>query len=116
MCDVEDEARWFFGAVLTMPGIAGVVLTIGMAVDSNVLIFEHREELKTRKVRQRSTHGWLLQSIRYVRRYSRHHRGVVHFSLSLFGTPPVKGFATTLVLGLITNLFTSVFVSRVVFD
>ena len=105
-----------FGAVLTMPGIAGVVLTIGMAVDSNVLIFERiREELKTRK----STGAGLAAgfSKAFATLVDTHVTTVVScFFLFLFGTPPVKGFATTLVLGLITNLFTSVFVSRVAFD
>jgi|KBSMisStandDraft_5_1062788.scaffolds.fasta_scaffold01820_7 preprotein translocase subunit SecD len=105
-----------FGAVLTMPGIAGVVLTIGMAVDSNVLIFERiREELKAGKsVRTALTAGF---SKAFATLIDTHVTTVVScVLLFLFGTPPVKGFATTLVLGLITNLFTSVFVSRVAFD
>jgi preprotein translocase subunit SecD len=105
-----------FGAVLTMPGIAGVVLTIGMAVDSNVLIFERiREELKTGKsVKTALTAGF---SKAFATLIDTHVTTVVScILLFLFGTPPVKGFATTLVLGLITNLFTSVFVSRVAFD
>lgn len=104
------------GAVLTLPGIAGAVLTIGMAVDSNVLIFERiREELRTGKsVRAALAAGF---SKAFATLIDTHVTTVVScFFLFSFGTPPVKGFATTLVLGLITNLFTSVFVSRVAFD
>ena len=105
-----------FGAVLTMPGIAGMVLTIGMAVDSNVLIFERiREELRTGKsVSAAFAAGF---SKAFATLVDTHVTTVVScIFLFLFGTPPVKGFATTLVLGLITNMFTSVFVSRVAFD
>jgi len=106
----------WFGAVLTLPGIAGAVLTIGMAVDSNVLIFERiREELRSGKsVRGALTAGFSKALATLI---DTHVTTVVScFCLLSFGTPPVKGFATTLVLGLITNLFTSVFVSRVAFD
>ena len=105
-----------FGAVLTMPGIAGVVLTIGMAVDSNVLIFERiREELRAgRSVSAALAAGF---SKAFATLVDTHVTTVVScIFLFLFGTPPVKGFATTLVLGLITNMFTSVFVSRLAFD
>ncbi len=105
-----------FGAVLTLPGIAGAVLTIGMAVDSNVLIFERiREEL-----RAGSRTGAALAagfSKAFATLVDTHVTTVVSCAfLFLFGTPAVKGFAATLVLGLITNLFTSVFVSGVAFD
>jgi preprotein translocase subunit SecD len=105
-----------FGAVLTMPGIAGVVLTIGMAVDSNVLIFERiREELRTGKSVSAALEAGFSKA--FATLIDTHVTTVVScFFLFSFGTPPVKGFATTLVLGLITNLFTSVFVSRVAFD
>jgi preprotein translocase subunit SecD len=105
-----------FGAVLTMPGIAGLVLTIGMAVDSNVLIFERiREELRTGKsVSAALATGF---SKAFATLVDTHVTTVVScIFLFLFGTPPVRGFATTLVLGLTTNLFTSVFVSRMAFD
>jgi len=105
-----------FGAVLTLPGIAGVVLTIGMAVDSNVLIFERiREELRGGK----STGAALAAgfSKAFDTLVDTHVTTVVSCAfLFLFGTPAVKGFAATLVIGLLTNLFTSVFVSRVAFD
>jgi len=105
-----------FGAVLSMPGIAGVVLTIGMAVDSNVLIFERiREELRTGKSVSAALAGGFSKA--FTTLVDTHVTTVVScIFLFLLGTPPVKGFATTLVLGLITNLFTSVFVSRVAFD
>ena len=105
-----------FGAVLTMPGIAGLVLTIGMAVDSNVLIFERiREELRTGKSASAALAAGFSKA--FATLVDTHVTTVVScIFLFLFGSPPVKGFATTLVLGLITNLFTSVFVSRVAFD
>jgi preprotein translocase subunit SecD len=105
-----------FGAVLTMPGIAGVVLTIGMAVDSNVLIFERiREELRAGKSIGAALSAGFSKA--FATLVDTHVTTVVScFLLFLFGTPPIKGFATTLVLGLIINLFTSAFVSRVVFD
>ena len=105
-----------FGAVLTLPGIAGAVLTIGMAVDSNVLIFERvREELRAGKSPRAALAAGFSKA--FATLIDTHVTTVVScVFLFSFGTPPVKGFATTLVLGLVTNLFTSVFVSRVAFD
>jgi preprotein translocase subunit SecD len=106
----------FFGAVLTLPGIAGVILTVGMGVDSNVLIFERiREELRNGKtppsaVEQGFGHAWITIVDTHVTTI------VSAAILFLFGTGPVKGFATTLVFGLLANLFTAVFVSRMIFD
>ena len=106
----------YFGAVLTLPGIAGVILTVGMGVDSNVLIFERiREELRNGKtppsaVEQGFGHAWITIVDTHVTTI------VSAAILFLFGTGPVKGFATTLVFGLLANLFTAVFVSRVIFD
>src|ERR1035441_10027473 len=106
----------YFGAVLTLPGIAGVILTVGMGVDSNVLIFERiREELRNGKtppsaVEQGFGHAWITIVDTHVTTI------VSAEILFLFGTGPVKGFATTLVFGLAANLFTAVFVSRVIFD
>jgi preprotein translocase subunit SecD len=106
----------FSRATLTLPGIAGVILTIGMGVDSNVLIFERiREELRAGKtaaaaVQQGFAHAW-------VTIVDTHVTTIVSAAiLFLFGTGPVKGFAITLVFGLLANLFTAVFVSRVIFD
>ena len=103
-------------ATLTLPGIAGVILTVGMGVDSNVLIFERiREELRNGKtppssVEQGFGHAW-------VTIVDTHVTTIVSAAiLFVFGTGPVKGFATTLTVGLFANLFTAVFVSRLIFD
>jgi preprotein translocase subunit SecD len=105
-----------FGAVLTLPGIAGVVLTVGMAVDSNVLIFERiREELRAGKPAAAALAAGFSKA--FATLVDTHVTTVVSCAfLFFFGTPAVQGFAATLVIGLITNLFTSVFVSRVAFD
>jgi preprotein translocase subunit SecD len=105
-----------FGAVLTLPGIAGAVLTIGMAVDSNVLIFERiREELRAGKTAATALAAGFSKAFGTL--VDTHVTTVVSCAfLFFFGTPAVKGFAATLVIGLATNLFTSVFVSRVAFD
>ncbi len=106
----------FSTATLTLPGIAGVILTIGMGVDSNVLIFERiREEIREGKsasaaVDQGFAHAWITIVDTHVTTI------VSAAILFLFGTGPVKGFATTLVFGLLANLFTAVFVSRTIFD
>ena len=106
----------YFGATLTLPGIAGVILTVGMGVDSNVLIFERiREELRNGKtppsaVEQGFSHAWITIVDTHVTTI------VSAAILFLFGTGPVKGFAVTLTFGLLANLFTAVFVSRVIFD
>ena len=103
-------------AVLTLPGIAGVILTVGMGVDSNVLIFERiREELRNGKtpssaVDQGFSHAWITIVDTHVTTI------VSAAILFIFGTGPVRGFATTLTFGLLANLFTAVFVSRVIFD
>jgi len=106
----------YFDAVLTLPGIAGIILTIGMAVDSNVLIFERiREELRAGKTAPAALAAGFSKA--FATLLDTHVTTVVSCGfLFLFGTPAVKGFAVTLVLGLITNLFTSVFVSRTAFD
>jgi len=106
----------FSTATLTLPGIAGVILTIGMGVDSNVLIFERiREEVRAGKapsaaVDQGFAHAWITIIDTHVTTI------VSAAILFLFGSGPVKGFATTLTIGLAANLFTAVFVSRVIFD
>jgi preprotein translocase subunit SecD len=106
----------YTGATLTLPGIAGVILTVGMGVDSNVLIFERiREELRNGKtppsaVEQGFGHAWITIVDTHVTTI------VSAVILFLFGTGPVKGFAVTLSFGLFANLFTAVFVSRVIFD
>jgi preprotein translocase subunit SecD len=106
----------YVGAVLTLPGIAGIILLIGMAVDSNVLIFERiREELRAGKVLFAAIDAGFGKAFLTI--IDTHVTTVVSCAfLFMFGTPAVRGFAVTLVIGLIANLFTSVFVSRYMFD
>ncbi len=106
----------YFDAVLTLPGIAGVILTIGMAVDSNVLIFERiREELRAGKAVPAAVETGFGKAFLTI--IDTHVTTVVSCAfLFLFGTGPVKGFAVTLVIGLLANVFTAVFVSRTIFD
>ena len=104
------------GAVLTLPGIAGLVLTLGMAVDSNVIIYERiKEELRSGKQLR------LAVKDGYNNAYSAILDGnfttlIVGVVLAIFGTGPIKGFATTLILGIITSLITSIFITRLVFE
>ena len=106
----------FTSATLTLPGIAGVILTIGMGVDSNVLIFERiREELRLGKtaaaaVQDGFAHAWITIIDTHITTI------VSAGILFIFGTGPVKGFAVTLTFGLLANIFTAVFVSRTIFD
>ena len=106
----------FADATLTLPGIAGVILTIGMGVDSNVLIFERiREELRAGKTAAAAVHDGFGHA--WVTIIDTHMTTIVSAAiLFIFGTGPVKGFAVTLTFGLLANLFTAVFVSRVIFD
>src|SRR5438093_840355 len=106
----------YFGAALTLPGIAGVILTIGVGIDSNVLIFERiREELRAGKTAASA----VVTSFKrvFVTLIDTHLAALISaIFLFLFGTGPVKGFAVTLVIGLISNMFTAVFVSRTLFE
>ena len=106
----------YFDATLTLPGIAGIILTIGMAVDSNVLIFERiREELRAGKAVVAAVDAGFSKAFLTI--IDTHVTTVVSCAfLFIFGTGPVKGFAVTLVIGLVANLFTAVFVSRTIFD
>jgi preprotein translocase subunit SecD len=106
----------YFGAVLTLPGIAGFILTIGMAVDSNVLIFERiREELRHGKGVIASVDTGFGKAFQTI--IDTHVTTVVSCAfLFAFGSTAVKGFAVTLVVGLIANIFTAVFVSKFIFD
>ncbi len=104
------------GAVLTLPGIAGIVLTMGMAVDANVIIYERiKEELRAGK-------GLGLAIVEgYRNAYSAIIDGnittiITGIVLFVFGTGPVQGFATTLIIGIITSLFTSIFIARLLID
>jgi preprotein translocase subunit SecD len=106
----------YAGAVLTLPGIAGVILTIGMGVDSNVLVFERiREELRNGKANASAVDLGFDRAFLTI--IDTHVTTVVSaIFLFLFGTGPVRGFAVTLVIGLIANVFTSIYVSRAIFD
>jgi len=106
----------YAGAVLTLPGIAGVILTIGMGVDSNVLVFERiREELRNGKAPASAVDQGFDRAFLTI--IDTHVTTVVSaVFLFLFGTGPVRGFAVTLVIGLIANIFTSIYVSRAIFD
>ena len=105
-----------FGAVLTLPGIAGLVLTLGMAVDANVIIYERvREELRAGKALRAAIKDG------YSNAYSAIIDGnlttiITGIVLFAFGSGPVQGFATTLVIGIITSFLTSVFITRLVFE
>ncbi len=104
-----------FGATLTLPGIAGVILTIGMAVDSNVLIFERiREELRNGRIVSSAIDTGFNKA--FVTIIDTHVTTIVSsVFLFVFGTGPIRGFAVTLVAGLLANVFTAVFVSRTIF-
>jgi preprotein translocase subunit SecD len=106
----------YLGAAMTLPGIAGFILTIGMGVDSNVLIFERiREELRHGKaVRQAVAAGFDRVFLTIL---DTHVSSLIAAAfLFNFGTGPIRGFATTLSIGLMSNVFTAVFVSRTVFE
>jgi preprotein translocase subunit SecD len=105
-----------FKATLTLPGIAGIVLTIGMAVDANVLIFERiREELRLGKtVRNALDAGYAKAMLTIID--ANVTTLIAALVLFQFGTGPVKGFAVTLSVGIVSSLFTAIFVSRLIFD
>lgn len=106
----------FSGAVLTLPGIAGVILTIGMGVDSNVLVFERiREELRNGKSAASSVDAGFDKAFLTI--IDTHVTTVVSAAfLGVFGTGPIRGFAITLVVGLVANIFTAVYVSKAIFQ
>ncbi|MBD3724417.1 MAG: protein translocase subunit SecDF [Flavobacteriaceae bacterium] len=107
-----------FGAVLTLPGIAGIVLTIGMAVDANVIIYERaKEELDSGKP--------VSEAVSYAYTWKGAMSSIVDANVTtlltaiilfVFGTGPIKGFATTLIIGVITSVFTAVFITRLLLD
>jgi preprotein translocase subunit SecD len=109
-------ALGYFRAALTLPGIAGIILSVGMSVDANVLIFERIKE-------EKALGKGILSSI--ATGFSRAFSAIFDSNLTTiisaiflfqFGTGPIKGYATTLIIGLVANLFTAVFVSRLIFD
>lgn len=106
----------YFDATLTLPGIAGVALTIGMAVDANVLVFERiREELRTGKSVVAAVETGFDRAFTTI--FDSNATTVIAaLILFIFGTGPVQGFAVTLIIGLVANLFTAVFVSRTIFE
>ena len=104
------------GAVLTLPGIAGVVLTIGISVDANVLIFERiREELKKGKGLRKSVADGFNNALSSILD-ANITTGLTALILFVFGTGPIKGFATTLLIGIATSLFTAIFITRLFID
>ena len=106
----------YIGAVMTLPGIAGFVLTMGIGVDSNVLIFERiKEELEAQRgVRASINAGF---SRVFWTLVDTHVAALISCAfLFQFGTGPIRGFAVTLFIGLISNLFTSIFVSKTLFE
>jgi SecD/SecF fusion protein len=104
------------GAVLTLPGIAGIVLTIGMSVDANVLIFERiREELTREKGLKLSVSDGFQNALSSILD-ANITTGLTALILFLFGTGPIKGFATTLLIGIATSLFTAIFITRILVD
>ncbi len=109
-------AMAYFQGAFTLPGIAGVILTVGMGVDSNVLVFERiREELRAGKAPPAAVAGGFEHAFKTI--LDTHVTTVAAAAiLFTFGTGPVRGFAVTLTIGLVANLFTSIFVSRVIFD
>ena len=104
------------GAVLTLPGIAGIVLTLGMAVDANVIIYERiKEEVRAGKGLRLAIHDGFKHA------YSAIIDGnvttiITGIVLYIFGSGPIQGFATTLIIGILTSLFTAIFISRLVFE
>jgi len=104
------------GAVLTLPGIAGIVLTIGISVDANVLIFERvREELKKEKGLKQSINDGFNNALSSILD-ANITTGLTALVLYIFGTGPIKGFATTLLIGIATSLFTAIFITRLLID
>ena len=104
------------GAVLTLPGIAGIVLTLGMAVDANVIIYERiKEELRAGKGLRLAIHDGFQHAYSAIidGNVTTIITGIVLF---IFGSGPIQGFATTLIIGILTSLFTAIFISRLVFE
>ena len=106
----------YFGASLTLPGIAGILLTIGMAIDSNVLIFERiREEIRNGKTVRAAIEAGFAKALSTIID-ANVTTLIAALVLFQFGTGPIKGFAVTLSIGIVASMFTAVFVSRTIFD
>ena len=108
--------RGDLGAAMTLPGIAGFILTMGMGVDSNVLIFERiKEELAAQRGARTAVNASFSRV--FLTLLDTHITALIAAAfLFQFGTGPIRGFATTLTIGLLTNLFTSIFVSKTLFE
>jgi len=106
----------YFKATLSMPGIAGIILSIGMAVDANVLIFERiREELALGKSPKSAIDAGFKKAFWTI--FDANLTTVISaVFLFQFGTGPIKGFAITLIIGIVASMFTAIFVSRVIFE
>jgi preprotein translocase subunit SecD len=106
----------YLGAAMTLPGIAGFILTMGMGVDSNVLIFERiKEELAAQRGARAAVNASFDRV--FLTLLDTHVTSLIAAAfLFQFGTGPIRGFATTLTIGLLTNLFTSIFVSKTLFE
>jgi len=106
----------FFGATLTLPGIAGMILTIGMAVDANVLIYERiREEIRLGKTPRSAIEGGYGKAMVTILD-ANVTTLIAALVLFQFGTGPVRGFAVTLSIGIISSMFTAIFITRIIFD
>jgi preprotein translocase subunit SecD len=106
----------YLGAALTLPGIAGIILTVGMAIDANVLVFERiREELRVGRTVRAAIETGFAKAFRTIvdANITTFIAAVVLFQ---FGTGPIKGFAITLCIGITASMFTAVFVSHTIFD
>ena len=104
------------GAVLTLPGIAGIVLTIGMSVDANVLIFERiKEEIAKGKGKSQAVADGFSNALSSILD-ANITTGLTAIILFIFGSGPIKGFATTLIIGIVTSLFTAIFITRLLVD
>jgi preprotein translocase subunit SecD len=106
----------YFGASLTLPGIAGIILTVGMAIDANVLVFERiREEIRVGKTVRAAIDAGFAKAFRTIvdANVTTFIAAIVLFQ---FGTGPIKGFAITLCIGIAASMFTALFVSRATFD
>ena len=106
----------YFGASLTLPGIAGIILTVGMAIDANVLVFERiREEIKVGKTVRAAIDAGFAKALRTIVD-ANVTTFIAAFVLFQFGTGPIKGLPITLCIGIAASMFTAIFMSRTIFD
>ena len=105
-----------FGATLTLPGIAGIILTVGMAVDANVIIFERIREELDRNASPRDAVAIGFEKALSAVIDANVTTGIAGLVLLQYGTGPIRGFAVTLLIGIVSTIFTAVFISRLLFD